>query len=148
LHSISLVAQGALLAAIDLDLGRREFCRGTYGTLLRVPYDENNPEHQAAAAFRIETPLSGDMSGRTAEGSPDKDTPLYEIPCFQPALWHGTPLDSASAVNECIDIEVESYTDIEDEDDDEPEIDWPCVLKHDIYRTDDPVRRAKREPWR
>jgi molecular chaperone DnaK (HSP70) len=45
-NNCSLVARGALMAAIDPEIGRRELCSTTYGLLINVSYDSDDPRHK------------------------------------------------------------------------------------------------------
>lgn len=125
MHSCSLVAKGAVLAAIDEGLGTREFARTTYGTSLSVEYNRDIPYHVADKHLRVRSPSYSDCE--------------FELPHrFQALIKYGTNLVNPAKIpmlNDYIEFR-------------EVDISWPLELEQEIYQVDDPAWGLKNENWR
>lgn len=125
MHSCSLVAKGAVLAAIDDGLGTREFARTTYGTVLSIEYNPDIRYHLADKHLRVRAPSYVNW--------------VWELPNrFHALIKHGTNLVNPSKVpmiNETIDFRA-------------VDVSWPLELEHKIYQVDDPAWGLKDQFWR
>jgi hypothetical protein len=120
----SLVAKGALMAAIDPELGQREFCCTTYGTKMTVAYDRRNPQHRASMHLRDKAP-----------GIYAHKWDLHDQ--FEAVIKFGTQLNDPNKLSfdELMDEPVEL-------------VQWPLEVKQSIWQVDDPAWGLREGSWR